>query len=83
LTFFSFLQVTKAKKWKEISLAINMGGSASAAYTCRKNYMKHMLAMECKLDRGNCDPGPVLAQLEQVVQSNKKESKKSRVPSPG
>ncbi|XP_064629672.1 AT-rich interactive domain-containing protein 1B-like isoform X4 [Lineus longissimus] len=76
------LEVTKAKKWKEISLAINMGGSASAAYTCRKNYMKHMLATECKLDRGNCDPGPILAQLEQVVQSNKKEGKKSRVPSP-
>ncbi|XP_074642746.1 AT-rich interactive domain-containing protein 1A-like isoform X2 [Tubulanus polymorphus] len=73
------LEVTKTKKWKEICSEINVSGSASAAYTCRKNYVKHLFAFECRYDRCGADPAPLLLQMESFLS---KKDKKSRVPSP-
>lgn len=71
-------QVTKGKKWREISSALNIGSSGSAGFTLRKNYVKYLFNYECTFDRGNMDPAPVLAQLEQM--SGKKERKSSASP---
>lgn len=76
------LQVTKAKKWKEICGLINIGSSASAAFTLKKNYIKYLFHYECQFERGGMDPGPILASMEAQL-AQKRESKKSRAPSPG
>lgn len=75
-------QVTKTKKWKEICGMINIGTSASAAFTLKKNYIKFLFAYECQFDRGGIDPQPILAQMEAQLQT-KRESKGRRAPSPG
>ncbi len=74
------MQVTKAKKWRDISSAINVGSSGSAGFTLRKNYIKFLFPFECKFDYNNMDPAPVLAQIEAM--SQKKDSKRT-APSPG
>lgn len=66
--------MTKNKKWRDISGALNIGPSSSAGFTLKKNYGKHLFGFECRFDRGNVDPVPILAMLEQPV---KKESKKA------
>ena len=68
-----FSQVTKQKKWREISGLLNIGTSSSAGFTLRKNYTKYLFAYECYFDRGNVDPGPILAQIDA---QSKKDSKK-------
>ena len=75
-------QVTKTKKWKEICSLINISGSASAAFTLKKNYIKYMFAFECRYDRGGLDPKPILDQMEAQLQQ-KREAKHRRAPSPG
>lgn len=67
-------QVTKNKKWREVSSSLNLGPSSSAGFTLKKNYGKHLFPFECRFDRGNIDPAPLLAFLEQP---SKKESKKA------
>lgn len=69
-----FYQVTKNKKWRDVSGALNIGPSSSAGFTLKKNYGKHLFGFECRFDRGNVDPVPLLAMLEQPT---KKESKKA------
>ncbi|XP_056014510.1 trithorax group protein osa-like isoform X9 [Ostrea edulis] len=76
------VEVTKAKKWKEICGLINIGSSASAAFTLKKNYIKYLFHYECQFERGGMDPGPILAHMEAQL-AQKRESKKSRAPSPG
>jgi len=66
--------VTKNKKWREVSTALNIGPSSSAGFTLKKNYGKHLFPFECRYDRGNIDPAPLLAFLDQPA---KKESKKA------
>ena len=78
----NLLQVTKTKKWKEICGMINIGSSASAAFTLKKNYIKYLFAYECQFDRNGMDPQPVLAQIEAQLQQ-KREQKNRRAPSPG
>ena len=68
------LQVTKNKKWRDVSSALNIGPSSSAGFTLKKNYGKHVFPFECHYDRGNIDPTPLLAFLDQP---SKKESKKA------
>ena len=68
------LQVTKNKKWRDVSSALNIGPSSSAGFTLKKNYGKHLFPFECRFDRGNIDPAPLLAFLDQP---SKKESKKA------
>ncbi|CAH8618461.1 unnamed protein product [Heterobilharzia americana] len=63
-------EVIKARRWKEISQAIGISASASAAYALRKNYCKLLLDYECRFDRGGIDPRPLLAHIEN--QSGKK-----------
>ncbi|XP_062619647.1 trithorax group protein osa-like isoform X2 [Saccostrea cucullata] len=75
------LEVTKAKKWKEICGLINIGSSASAAFTLKKNYIKYLFHYECQFERGGMDPGPILANMEAQL-AQKRESKKGRAPSP-
>ncbi len=75
---FCCFQVTKAKKWREISSALNIGSSGSAGFTLRKNYIKYLFNYECRFDRGNMDPAPVIAQLE--LMSGKKDRKSSSSP---
>ena len=67
-------QVTKNKKWRDVSSALNIGPSSSAGFTLKKNYGKHLFPFECRYDRGNIDPAPLLAFLDQP---SKKESKKA------
>ena len=76
-------QVTKAKKWKEICGLINVSGSASAAFTLKKNYIKFLFAYECRFDRNNMDPAPVLAQMDQDLEKKRAAKHKHRAPSPG
>ncbi|XP_041351755.1 trithorax group protein osa-like isoform X4 [Gigantopelta aegis] len=74
-------EVNKAKKWKEICGVVNIGSSASAAFTLKKNYIKYLFAYECKFDKGGIDPQPILAQMEAALQQ-KREQKNKRAPSP-
>ncbi|XP_052809896.1 trithorax group protein osa-like isoform X3 [Mya arenaria] len=76
------VEVTKAKKWKEICGLINVSGSASAAFTLKKNYIKFLFAHECRYDRGNMDPAPVLAQMDQDLEKKRAAKNKHRAPSP-
>jgi len=64
--------VTKNKKWRDVSSTLGLGPSSSAGFTLKKNYGKHLFPFECRYDRGNIDPAPLLAFLEQP---SKKESK--------
>ncbi|GIY39058.1 trithorax group protein osa [Caerostris darwini] len=59
-----FVEVMKGKMWKEIAGLIGIGASSSAAYTLRKQYIKHLLPFECKFDRGGIDPVPLISSLE-------------------
>ncbi|XP_054717325.1 trithorax group protein osa-like [Uloborus diversus] len=68
-----FVEVMKGKQWKEIAGLIGIGASSSAAYTLRKQYIKHLLPFECKYDRGGIDPGPIISSLES--NSRKKNAK--------
>lgn len=77
-----FLQVNKTKKWKEICGFVNIGSSASAAFTLKKNYIKYLFAYECQFDKGGIDPQPILNQMEQAL-AQKREQKQKRAPSPG
>ncbi|KAL3212365.1 hypothetical protein MRX96_035990 [Rhipicephalus microplus] len=51
-----FVEVTKAKHWKDVAGVLGIGASSSAAYTLRKQYIKHLLPFECKFDRGGHRP---------------------------
>ncbi|XP_071044318.1 trithorax group protein osa isoform X2 [Parasteatoda tepidariorum] len=69
-----FVEVTNAKRWKDIAGAIGVGASSSAAYTLRKQYMKLLLPFECKFDRGGVDPQPIINMVEA---SSRKKGKNS------
>ncbi|CAL4091575.1 unnamed protein product, partial [Meganyctiphanes norvegica] len=76
-----FLEVTKNKQWKDVAAVMGIGASSSGSYTLRKHYMKHILAFECKFDRGGIDPQPIITQIENAAK--KKTTKTISVPSPG
>uniref|UniRef100_T1IQ74 ARID domain-containing protein n=1 Tax=Strigamia maritima TaxID=126957 RepID=T1IQ74_STRMM len=76
-----FVEVTKSKQWKDVAGQIGIGASSSAAYTLRKQYVKHLLPYECKFDRGGIDPQPIISQLE-VATRKKNSSKTNTAPSP-
>ncbi|XP_022239440.1 trithorax group protein osa-like isoform X3 [Limulus polyphemus] len=65
-----FFDVTKSKHWKDVAGCVGIGASSSAAYTLRKQYIKHLLPFECKFDRGGVDPQPIVQQAE--IASRKK-----------
>ena len=73
-----FSEVTKHKLWKEIASMCNIMLSSTAAYSVKKQYIKHILSFECKYDRGGIDPQTLVSQSENT--SRKKS--KSGVPSP-
>ena len=73
-----FVEVSRAKLWKECTVICNIATSSSAAYTLRKQYIKHLFPFECKFDRGGVDPQPILASLDS---SNRKKNKNA-VPPP-
>ncbi|CAG2100121.1 unnamed protein product [Medioppia subpectinata] len=74
-----FVEVTRGKLWKDCTHICNIATSSSAAYTLRKQYMKHLLPFECKFDRGGVDPVPILASLDS---SNRKKNKNAVQPPP-
>ncbi|XP_069169123.1 trithorax group protein osa isoform X7 [Procambarus clarkii] len=76
-----FVEVTKNKQWKDVAAVMGIGASSSGSYTLRKHYMKHILAYECKYDRGGIDPQPIVNQIEAAAK--KKTTKTISVPSPG
>ncbi|GFR96489.1 trithorax group protein osa [Elysia marginata] len=76
-----FEEVTRNKKWRDICQVVNIGTSASAAFTLKKNYIRYLFNYECKFDRGGIDPGPILAQMEAQL-AHKREQKSKRAPSP-
>lgn len=76
-----FVEVTKNKHWKDVAAVMGIGASSSGSYTLRKHYMKHILAYECKFDRGGIDPLPIINQIEAAAK--KKTTKTISVPSPG
>ena len=78
-----FEQVTKLKKWKEICGLVNISGSASAAFTLKKNYIKFLFGFECRFDRNNMDPNPILAQMETDLEKKRAAKNRHRAPSPG
>ncbi|KAL1436567.1 hypothetical protein MTO96_049470 [Rhipicephalus appendiculatus] len=67
-----FVEVTKAKHWKDVAGVLGIGASSSAAYTLRKQYIKHLLPFECKFDRGGIDPQPIISQLESASRKKTK-----------
>ena len=67
-----FVEVSRAKLWKECTVICNIATSSSAAYTLRKQYIKHLFPFECKFDRGGVDPQPILASLDTSNRKNKK-----------
>uniref|UniRef100_L7LY20 Putative osa n=1 Tax=Rhipicephalus pulchellus TaxID=72859 RepID=L7LY20_RHIPC len=69
-----FVEVTKAKHWKDVAGVLGIGASSSAAYTLRKQYIKHLLPFECKFDRGGIDPQPIISQLESASRKKTKVS---------
>ncbi|KAJ6215900.1 hypothetical protein RDWZM_010400 [Blomia tropicalis] len=69
-----FVEVTRAKLWKDCAAICNIANSSSAAYTLRKQYMKHLLPFECKFDRGGIDPGPVLSALDSANTNSRKKT---------
>ena len=74
-----FVEVTRGKLWKECTQICNIASSSSAAYTLRKQYIKHLLAFECKFDRGGIDPITLLSSVEG---SNRKKNKNQPPPEP-
>ena len=66
--------MTRQKKWRDISTALNIGSSSSAGFTLKKNYIKYVFPYECRYDNNNCDPAPILAQIEAA---QKKDGRKS------
>lgn len=64
-----------------MAAVMGIGASSSGSYTLRKHYMKHILAYECKFDRGGVDPQPIINQIETAAK--KKTTKTISVPSPG
>jgi hypothetical protein len=70
--------VTKNKLWKEISIPLEIGQSASAAFNVRKKYVSlGIFHLECKYDRNGLDPLPLIAEMEKISSSNKKPSKQN------
>ncbi|TNN11005.1 Trithorax group protein [Schistosoma japonicum] len=65
-------EVIKARRWKEISQAIQISASASAGYALRKNYCKFLLEYECRFDRGGIDPRPLLVHIENLSGKKRK-----------
>ncbi|ESO05293.1 hypothetical protein HELRODRAFT_137241, partial [Helobdella robusta] len=59
--FGGMVEVSKNKKWRDVSSALNMGPSSSAGFVVKKNYGKSIFPFECFHDRGNIDPAPILA----------------------
>uniref|UniRef100_A0A8D3D463 AT-rich interactive domain 1B n=1 Tax=Scophthalmus maximus TaxID=52904 RepID=A0A8D3D463_SCOMX len=55
--------VNKKKKWRELSSLLNVGTSSSSAGSLKKQYIQHLFAYECKVERGEEPPpeapGPV------------------------
>ncbi|CAL1540995.1 unnamed protein product [Lymnaea stagnalis] len=76
-----FEEVTRSKKWRDICTVVNIGTSASAAFTLKKNYIRYLFNYECKYDRGGINPAPILAQMEAQL-AHKREQKNKRAPSP-
>lgn len=72
-----FVEVMKNKAWKDVAIAMGIGGSSSGAYTLRKHYMKNLIFYECHFDGGGIDPAPILSKYET------KSAKKKNAPSPG
>ena len=82
LELFLFNKVTRNKKWRDVCQVVNIGTSASAAFTLKKNYIRYLFNYECRFDRGGIDPAPILAQMEAQL-AHKREQKSKRAPSPG
>ena len=75
--------MNKGKKWREVCTVVNIGTSASAAFTLKKNYIKYLFNYECKYDRGGINPAPILAQMEATLAQKREQKSKTRAPSPG
>ena len=70
-----FNEVTKNKAWKDVTIALSLGPSASAALNVRKKYVSlGVFHYECRHDLNNTDPLPMIAEMERSAQSAKKES---------
>jgi AT-rich interactive domain-containing protein 1 len=66
-------EVTKNKSWKDISLLLNVGASASAAFNVRKKYVSlGIFHYECKYDLNGTDPLPIIAEMEKAAAAIKK-----------
>lgn len=73
-----FNEVTKSKAWKDVSVALSLGPSASAALNVRKKFVSlGVFHYECRHDLNNIDPLPMIAEMERSAQSAKKESSSS------
>ena len=70
--------MSKQKQWKQIAIEIAVGNSNSAAFTLKKNYIRHLLAYECVFDRGGMDPQQILAEIETTTSSKKSKDTSGR-----
>ncbi|XP_063955013.1 AT-rich interactive domain-containing protein 1A-like [Lytechinus pictus] len=68
------IKVSKSKQWKQIAIEISVGNSNSAAFTLKKNYIRHLLAYECLFDRGGIDPQQILAEIDTTSTKKSKDS---------
>ena len=55
---------------------MGLGGSSSAGFTLKRNYGRYLFPYECKFDRNDVDPDPLLAAMETP---SRKDSKKKAV----
>lgn len=68
------VQVSRSKRWRDVSAYLEQGGSSSAGFAVKRNYCKYLLSYECKYDRGGIDPKPILVAMEMAI---KKDSRRS------
>ena len=67
------MKVCKLKQWRDVSSSMGFGGSTSAGFALKKTYCKYVFPYECKYDKNDIDPNPILASLDLLT---KLESKK-------
>ena len=78
-----YQDVTKSKMWKDCAQLCNIANSSSASYTLRKQYMKHLLAFECKFDLGGIDVGSLLSAADVANVNRKKSTAQSKLTNSG
>lgn len=68
------VEISKGKRWRDVASAIGIGGSTSAGFTLKRNYGRYLFPYECKFDRDDIDPVPLLAAMETPKKDSKRKA---------